>query len=354
MLLGARRLLHRLVNPDGDQAMKLLRQDVRRLTRAVADLEAAHARTSEIARRADRSARRIELVSALDARHREEVARLPELLDERRIEQHVRAAVAAAPMLTDPYEHIVVERVLPEPVYDLLVRAIPPPEFFDDRDPIKQNLVFPMESGPALSAAVWGFMDTVVARRIIRPAVVEKFREPLDRHLTSMFGADALQRARELPQAASGGRVMLRRPGYHLDPHRDPKRSMLTCLMYLAREGDSPEYGTQIFRVLDDGEASYKQTYYPREEGRTCELVKVVPFTPNTMLVNLNSRGAHGATIPPEAPADVERYAYQFYIAPLNEALAALIKSLPAEKRKMWRDKGRASRHAAEGFRETA
>jgi hypothetical protein len=114
---------------------------------------------------------------------------------------------------------------------------------------------------------------------------------------------------------------------------------MLTCLMYLAREGDSEAHGTQIFRVHGDGEATYKTTYYPEEEGRTCELVKMVPFRANTMLVSLNSQGAHGATIPGDAPADLERYTYQFYVAPHNEALSALIKSLPPGQRAMWRNK---------------
>jgi hypothetical protein len=40
---------------------------------------------------------------------------------------------------------------------------------------------------------------------------------------------------------------MPRRPGYHLEPHRDPKRSLLTCLLYLARPGDSDAQGTQLF-----------------------------------------------------------------------------------------------------------
>jgi hypothetical protein len=135
---------------------------------------------------------------------------------------------------------------------------------------------------------------------------------------------------------------MLRRPGYQLGPHRDPKHAMLTCLMYLARDGDSEAYGTQIFRVHDDEEADYKQTYYPEEKGRRCELVKVVPFKPNTMLVSLNARGAHGATIPLDAPAGLERYTYQFYVAPQNEDLAALIKSLPVQQRAMWGNKAHA------------
>lgn len=343
MLSRARHLLRGVVNGGGDQALKLIRKDIRHLTNAVAELQAVQSQTLELAKRAERSARRVELVSVLNSRQHDDIARIAETLDEPRIAAHVRAAVAAAPMLTDPYEHVIVENVLPQPVYDLLIRAIPPAEFFDDRDPIKQNLWFPMEFGPTLAATVWGCLDAVIAPRVIRPVVLEKFRQPLDDYLSAMFGAEFLERARALPQSVSGGRLMLRRPGYHLAPHRDPKRSFLTCLLYFARDGDSPDFGTQIFRVLDDGEAGYKQTYYPTEDGRRCELVKVVPFKPNTMLVNLNARGAHGASIPGDAPASIERYAYQFYIAPQNDSLSALIKSLPGPRRAMWRDKARAS-----------
>lgn len=337
-LASARRLLQRAIGYD-IEALKLIRRDLRRLTAAVEELEKGQQVAMELARRGDRTASQIRLASTLNETQREELARVSELLDEHRIAEHVRNSIATARLLTDPYEHAVVERVLPEPVYDLLLRAIPPVEFFEDRDPIKRNLSFPMEFGPTLSATVWEYMDSVIARQVIRPAVLEKFREPLERHLTSMFGAGFLERARSMSQAASGGRLMLRRPGYHLGPHRDPKRAMLTCLMYLARPGDSEQHGTQIFRVIGDEEAGFKQTYYPEERGATCELVKVVPFRPNTMLVMLNSRGAHGATIPSDAPADLERYAYQFYIAPLNEELAALIKSLPTPQRRMWRNK---------------
>ena len=134
---------------------------------------------------------------------------------------------------------------------------------------------------------------------------------------------------------------MLRRPRYHLSPHRDQKRSMLTRLLYLTRQGDNEAHGTQLFRVIDDREASYKQTYYPGADGCRCELATVVPFRPNTMLVFLNSRGAHGATIPADAGDDLERYSYQFYVAPENTALGALIRELPLERRTMWQNKNR-------------
>lgn len=323
----------------GNRAMQ---RDIARLLERVDRLEEAQRASAAVARRADRTSMQIKLLDVLNRTQQPDIAGLPALLDDRRIDEHVRRAIASAPLMTDPYEHIVVEPLLPGDVYDLLVRAIPPAEFFDDHDRIKQNLTFPMEYGPSLAAKVWGYFDDVIARTMIRPAVLEKFHEPLQSHFAMVFGADFVGRANELPQAASGGRLMLRRPGYHLDPHRDPKRSMLTCLMYLAREGDSEQHGTHVFRVHGDAEADYKQTYYPEQAGGRCELVKVVPYRPNSMLVFLNSRGAHGADIPADAPADLERYSYQFYVAPLNEALSALIKSLPAAQRQKWRSKGTA------------
>jgi hypothetical protein len=281
-------------------------------------------------------------MAALDRRERPLLAQLPQVLDEARIAAHLRRAVAAAPMATEPYEHLVVERAFPDDVYELLMRALPPEAFFDDRDPIKQDLTFPMQYGPALSVTVWEYVDQVIAPRVIRPVVVDRFIEPLRRHFEGLFGSDLAERALALPHAVHGGRLMLRRPGYHLPPHRDPKRAQLTCLLYLARAGDDERYGTQLFRVEGDREARYKQTYYPEQDGRTCELVATVPFRPNTMLVSLNARGAHGATIPPDAPAALERYAYQFYVAPDNAALAALLKALPAERRVLWQNKAAA------------
>lgn len=352
MIARTRALLHRLVHPGGDAATDLLRKEVRRLTtrldqmkefeRVVQRLdriEESLAAVTEVAQKADRGAAQARLVPMLNRRDRARLERLPLLLDEARIAAHVRAAVAASTVSNDPYEHMVVEELLPQGVYDLLLEAIPPVAFFSDRDPIKQDLHFPMEYGPDLSEQVWGYFDEVIAKRVIRPAVLEAFHVPLQRHFETVFGVGAVERANQLPQSVSGGRLMLRRPGYHLSPHRDPKRVMLTCLLYLAREGDSEAHGTQIFRVHDDSEAGYKQTYYPEEEGHRCDLVRVVPFRPNSMLVFLNSHGAHGATIPRDAPADLERYTYQFYVAPQREALSALIKTLTPEQRARWQNK---------------
>ena len=110
------------------------------------------------------------------------------MLGERQIQTHVGQAIGAAELRSDPFDHIVVEKVLPTAFYDLLIAAIPPAVFFDDHDPIKQNLVFPIAFGPALTIVVWNFVDAIIARWGIQPAVLEKFHEPLQGHYDTIFG----------------------------------------------------------------------------------------------------------------------------------------------------------------------
>jgi len=331
----------RIWRPDVEDALKPVRKDVRALLGDVRALQATLEQTRELAARADQTAAQVKLAAVLNRDQSHAVARAVELLDATRIGEHIRAAVESAAMVLEPYEYMVVDRLLPQDVYDLLLEAIPPEPFFDDHDPIKRNLRFPMEFGPTLSAMVWGFFDEVVTDQLVRPAVAARFRGPLDRHYDAMFGAALRGRADAMPLGVHSGRLMLRRPGYHLEPHRDPKRSLLTCLVYFARPGDDEAFGTQIFSVADDQEADYKQTYYPEQAGHACRLVKVVPFRSNSMLVFLNSRGAHGASIPADAPESVARYSYQFYIGAEECALRGLIRELPDDRRRLWQNKQR-------------
>jgi hypothetical protein len=326
---------------DVDQTLKPMRKEVRRLSKEVEDLQAALRQTTERARHADRQAAQARWTLMQDAAHETRNGVLAAAFNEAAIAAHVTRAIAAAPLRTDPFDHVVVERLLPDDVYRLLLDAIPPPAFFTDTDPVKQDLPVPMEFGPAYHRHAWNFVDQVLAQRIITPAVMERFHEPLQHHYDTIFGPDFRERANRLQQSTSGGRLMLRRPGYHLKPHRDPKRSLLTCLLYLAKPGDDEAHGTRLYRVLNDSEAHYKQTYYPEREGHACELASVVPFRANSMLVFLNSKGAHGADIPETAPAETERCAYQFYVAPDNSALVELLKSLPPERRAMWKNRNR-------------
>ena len=65
-----------------------------------------------------------------------------------------------------------------------------------------------------------------------------------------------------------------------------------------------------------------------------------VAFKPNRMLVFLNSVGAHGAHIPPDAqPATLERYAYQFRLGADGRSIKAIRAKLTPEQRAYWAGK---------------
>ena len=108
---------------------------------------------------------------------------------------------------------------------------------------------------------------------------------------------------------------MLRRRGYRILPHRDPKWSFLTASSTWHGLAEDDSWGTQLFSVDGDEEAQHAAPYWIDE--KKCRLVEDVKFLPNRLLVFLNSVGAHGAFIPPDAlPEDLERYIYQFRVGP--------------------------------------
>lgn len=131
------------------------------------------------------------------------------------------------------------------------------------------------------------------------------------------------------------GRLLLRRRGYQIPPHRDPKWAVITFLLYLPRPGDNDQWGTQLYTVAGDDEARGVRPHWIGDAP--CTLAVDVPFRPNRLLVFVNSVGAHGAHIPEDAePADLERYAYQVRIGPNSRSIADLVARLPEDRKALW------------------
>lgn len=269
----------------------------------------------------------------MDAEQRSELEQLGHQLDAGRIASHVANAVGAAPLVEDPFPHVVVTEWLPPDVYGAVIRGLPPAIFFADREARRHRLQVPFPLGPSYSQRVWRFMAAEIVEHMLHRALNDKFRNVVREYVRSF--APALPDRIDLTLHPSDGRIMLRRPGYVIEPHRDPKWGFLTGLVYLARAGDNEAYGTQLYRVLDDEEAPSGNPFYV-DPGR-CELVRAVPFRANTMLVFLNSAGAHGASIPADArPPDLERYVYQFRLGPDNGTIRQLLSWMPPERRAAW------------------
>lgn len=276
-------------------------------------------------------------IERLNSEQEGEVRRLDALLDRDRISAHVRSAVEAAPLHLDPFPHIVVDQWLPADVYRTLIRAIPPAVFFADRPPLaRHRLLVPFDFGPLYSRRVWRFIADEIVDGALGDALRGTFAGPL-RDYVATFCPRWLEEPDQRLRV-SDGRIMLRRPGYVIEPHRDPKWGFLTVLMYLARDGDNETYGTQLYRVRDDEEAADDKPL--RFDPARCELVKAVPFRANTLLAFLNSTGAHGASIPADAtPRTLERYLYQVRLGPPAPAIKRMVSLMDPAHRERWAGK---------------
>ena len=102
---------------------------------------------------------------------------------------------------------------------------------------------------------------------VITPALLAKFRAEIDDWIPQELARPARRSRIEL--RGSGGRIMHRRRGYRIRPHRDPKWSFITCILYLAFPGDDESWGTQMYAVENDREATSAAPYWIDEKDCT-------------------------------------------------------------------------------------
>jgi hypothetical protein len=246
-------------------------------------------------------------------------------LDHARVAAHVERAIAATTLETDPSVHVLINDLMPADTYQAILDGIPPSVFFTQKDNVKQNLKLRhLDVAPDSAIEIFSFLENDVIPKMMVPALLRRFAPHIREFYIREYGPDKGELLAQIPHQASGGRMMLRRAGYHLDPHLDPKRVVFTTLIYFARPGDSEAWGTGFYRMNGTPKIDRTNTFYPGTQGIQCDLVKLVPFRPNSAVAFLNWGGAHGADIPKDAPKNLERYSFQFYVSPDADALAAL------------------------------
>jgi len=270
----------------------------------------------------------------------------------------VRSVVADATVHTDPFPHLVLEPLLPPEAFRVLVDAVPPEEFFEGEKHLDLRGIGKATSVvPLFSRIIWGSLRKDVIDCALAPALAERLRPFARNLLRHSVGDEFVDQALALPLHPHGLRLMLRRRGWTLRPHCDPRDQFISTLLYLAPPGEGDTYGTQLFRVLQDNFVpGWANTYYPEDEGVACELAKTMPYRGNLCLSFLNlGGGAHGAAVPEDAqPPDLRRLAFQFYMGPDKEQLDPIIARLPADLQLAWtrrvkNQERRALRKAAAG-----
>src|SRR4051812_16885159 len=273
-----------------------------------------------------------------DARFADRLPAFQARIDARRVQAHVLNVVNSAELQRDPCPYLVLDNLLPEDLYDEMLSALPSPLFFKRHDRTREEMQVPFIFAPAFSRLVWDFFMLVVVEQTLVPALTAKFKPALDEFLAATWPSLGTWEQSQLSLRVGNSRLLLRRPGYVIRPHRDPRWAFLTCLIYLQKRDSDHVYGTQLYRLKQEREPPHNSPFWVDE--RECELVRDVPGGRNSALVFLNWTGVHGASIPPDAPADLERYVYQAQLSPDEGTRRRLIEMLSAEKKAGWSTKG--------------
>jgi hypothetical protein len=311
-----------------DKRLALLKEQVDRVEALAQKLEGLETLgdSAERLKSISHEVRVMRATMMLDIQDRNTGPHRPGVYDDQRVAAHVERAIATARVEADPSVHIVIDNLVPPETYEAILDGIPPRVFFSQRDDEKQNLKLSMlDIAPAWTFETLAFVENTLIPRMMVPALLRKFQPHIHEFYLREYGSEQGPALATLPHAATGGRLMLRRPGYHLDPHLDPKRVVFTCLLYFARPGDSEGFGTTFYRMSGTPKIDRTSTFYPGTQGIRCDLVKMVPFRQNSAVAFLNWGGAHGADIPRDAPKNTERYSYQFYVSPDPAAVAAIL-----------------------------
>ena len=305
---------------------------IKHLDAHIAQLASRLADASETIRTQDRRIAMLTSLHACDAEQRAAIAACDADLQCDDAAGHLRRRIASARLDEHPFPHVVIEDVLPARVYRHMVASLPPPVFFDERRTSRAQFIrIPLGVAPAYSRRVWEFVDGVL-EHVLPDALSCLFADDIARVIAPLVdGGDPGPIRLKLMDR----RLLLRRPGYVIAPHRDPRWGLLTALFYLPRKDDSDEYGTQLYSALGDGEPATTGEVFYLDRSR-CELARDVPARANSALLFLNSDGAHGASIPADAPPDTERYVFQVRIGPDADTARRLVARMNAEARQKW------------------
>jgi hypothetical protein len=238
---------------------------------------------------------------------------LERVLNVDRIAAHVRQAVARTEIVEDPVPHAVTSGLLPPDAYDSVLAAIPATVFFEDGTTGGRELRVPPALAPTYSIATWSFVTDLV-KDVLAPALVERFRGPLDRHLAAL--CPSLDRASGTGLAfdAGAGRIVRRSPGGDAPHALTRPWHLLTTVLFLVRPGDGEDHGSRL-----------------------CGAALEIPFRANSALTVLGPAGAHEyASIPSTAPAGVVRYSYEFRLGLTPEARRRLMAAMDETTRRNW------------------
>ncbi len=165
---------------------------------------------------------------------------------------HCIERVRAAPIAVEPFAHVIIDRFLPDDLYDELIGAFPSHDQFkrasypgSDFGKKAANyrgygLVLPDRTE---HPTIEGIVATLESEEFCRTLLM-KFSEPLPDGTIPIPGRKRHCFENGASDYHSRGHLHVDLPGYEIPPHPDSPDKIVTWLLYAARTEELREYGT--------------------------------------------------------------------------------------------------------------
>lgn len=227
------------------------------------------------------------------------------------VESHAIQRIDSAPLVTVPFPHIYVESLLPEDYYDELLANLPPRDslpraseiFGNENYRLRHVLDLADEEAIGLLARsptdFWRQLAAWLLNQRFRSALLGKFCDPIEARFPAMTGRIEVYSDAVLARDEAS---------YSLLPHTDSKYKLVSALLYLARDGNSPLLGTSLYKPLDPEFRCAGGPSYPYADFRR---VATMDYKPNSLFAFAKTDDSfHGVEYAgePHSPRDLLMY----------------------------------------------
>jgi FkbM family methyltransferase len=224
--------------------------------------------------------------------------------------EYILGRIAATPITEHPFPYMVVDKIFPEPYFQMALEHFPTDEQMVPIDETgragpayRDRLVtlFTLEHFERLEHAArdfWlGFADWLYSEQFIN-GVIDKFWPHVACRLADLAAHN------QGIKVHGDALIVSDKTNYAIGPHTDVTRRLITFLFYLPKDESLASLGTSIYTPKDPYLESDGSKHFPFEP-----FVKLttIPFLPNRALIFVrNNRSFHG--VEPITLADPERH----------------------------------------------
>jgi hypothetical protein len=222
------------------------------------------------------------------------------------VETYVHGRLAAVPVVTEPFPHFHAPLLLPEWLYDWIVKGWPRSEFFRWRTPSRKTLDVDRATAdgqwemlPIPLQRFWRLIQQEVFHRIVGRALRSKYEPYFDSQFAQLMPDYQPGEWRQFDLEFESVGLMMQSPGFALQPHVDSSRFSIIYLFYCPVAQDAPDEGTDLYTVPNDLPVPHEmKTYYPPMESLGELPVSTLPYLRNSLGTFLvTPRSLHGVRV---------------------------------------------------------